>query len=81
MGFKDRRFAGFFDLFFLQVGRFKIIYASLKILKYTIIRQLKRFIGLRGVQIGEALRLYVDRKAEISLNHDVFLLIFGHENI
>ena len=52
MGFKDRRFAGFFDLIFLQVGRFKIIYASLKILKYTIIRQLTRFIGLRGVQIG-----------------------------
>ena len=81
MGFKDLRFTGLYDLIFLQVGRFKIIYASLKILKYTIIRQLKRFIGLRGVQIGEALRLYVDRKAEISLNHDVFLLLFDHENI
>ena len=81
MGFKDLRFTGLYDLIFLQVGRFKIIYASLKILKYTIIRQLKRFIGLRGVQIGEALRFYVDRKAEISLNHDVFLLIFGHETI
>ena len=81
MGFKDLRFTGLYDLIFLQVGRFKIIYASLKILKYTIIRQLKRFIGLRGVQIGQALRFYVDRKAEISLNHDVFLLVFGHENI
>ena len=81
MGFKDLRFTGLYDLIFLQVGRFKIIYACLKILKYTIIRQLKRFIGLRGVQIGEALRFYVDRKAEISLNHDVFLLVFGHENI
>ena len=81
MGFKDLRFTGLYDLIFLQVGRFKIIYASLKILKYTIIRQLKRFIGLRGVQIGEALRFYVDRKAEISLNHDVFLLVFEHENI
>ena len=81
MGFKDLRFTGLYDLIFLQVGRFKIIYASLKILKYTIIRQLKRFIGLRGVQIGEALRFSFDRKAEISLNHDVFLLVFGHENI